>query len=326
MTVFVWFGVGSAVSTSTATDTFIAAVNATSDSTLTLLPFTDRVLHISIAFGFGLAAMVASAAKLSGGHLNPAVTFALVITKNCPPLRGFFYILAQCLGAIFGAGLVYLQSPESVQNGGMGANGLGAGVTVGGAMIAEIVGTFALVLTVLKVAGLKSDANEFYNLGDHAPLLIGVVVAAAHAVMIPIDGCSINPARSFGSAVVGNRWDSHYIFWVGPLVGSFLACLFYGATHYWAIRVMQFHEKVKKQEKLAELDDLESGHSKRKKIKNPAIRSSSEESVDKPKKTRKTRKPVTETSSTSEPESKPKKRARKKETTTSSSFYTTSSE
>jgi MIP family channel proteins len=169
-----------------------------------------RITLISLAFGFTLMAMIFSIAKVSGAHLNPAVTLALVITRNCGVLRGLCYIISQMVGAITGAALLDAIVPDSYQ-GVLGANSVFDPFNQGEAFIAEMLGTAALCYTVMQCAYLSTDPNaRRYNMGNQAPLAIGLVVAAVHLFMIPIDGTSINSARSFGPSVVADFWDDHW--------------------------------------------------------------------------------------------------------------------
>jgi glycerol uptake facilitator-like aquaporin len=95
--------------------------------------------------------------QLSSAHINPAVTFALVITNNCGLLRGIWYIICQLIGAIMGASLVYGCVGSPLNQGALGSNGLAPGVSIGQAILWETVGTFILVFTVLQTAYLGSD-------------------------------------------------------------------------------------------------------------------------------------------------------------------------
>eukprot|EP01062_Namystynia_karyoxenos_P001972 TRINITY_DN10688_c0_g1_i2.p1 TRINITY_DN10688_c0_g1~~TRINITY_DN10688_c0_g1_i2.p1 ORF type:complete len:335 (+),score=105.68 TRINITY_DN10688_c0_g1_i2:110-1114(+) len=216
MTLFVWIGLGSAVA------------NGLGGNAGHLLP--------SFAFGIAIVVLAYSFAPVSGGHMNPAVTLALVVTGEFRALLGLFYILAQMAGATLAAGLVFGQNPNepcsgqspcldnmrllegTVNHRVMYANG--GRVSIGQAVLAEVVGTCLLCLVVLRTA---VDMHGSRQTGQFAPLVIGLSIFCAHVVLIPLTNCSINPARSFGPALVTGEWEDHWIFWVGPFGGALIA-------------------------------------------------------------------------------------------------------
>ncbi len=179
-----------------------------------------RLVAIALAHGFAIALLVAATAKVSGGHINPAVTFGALITGKINVGKAVMYVVAQLVGAIVGAVLLKLVIPAAAQ-GNLGAHGLGAGITAGGGLLAEIVLTFALVFVVF------ATAMDPKGLGHLAPAAIGMTVLVDHLIGVPVTGASMNPARSFGPALVAGAWNNHWIYWVGPLVGGALAALVY---------------------------------------------------------------------------------------------------
>jgi len=179
-----------------------------------------RLVAIALAHGFAIALLVAATAKLSGGHINPAVTFGAFITGKISLPTAIMYVVAQLVGAGVGAGLLAAVIPSGAQ-GNLGAHGLGSGVSAGGGLLAEIVLTFALVFVVF------ATAMDPKGLGHLAPAAIGLTVLVDHLIGVPVTGASMNPARSFGPALVAGAWDNHWIFWVGPLIGGGLAALVY---------------------------------------------------------------------------------------------------
>lgn len=179
-----------------------------------------RLVAIALAHGLAIGLLVAATAKISGGHINPAVTFATLITGKINAPRAFMYIVAQLVGAIVGAFLLKGVIPAAAR-GNLGAHGLGPGITVGGALLAEIILTFALVFVIF------ATAVDPKGLGHLAPPAIGLTVLVDHLMGVPVTGASMNPARSFGPALAAGAWDHHWIFWVGPLVGGALAALVY---------------------------------------------------------------------------------------------------
>jgi len=179
-----------------------------------------RLVAIALAHGLAIALLVSATAKVSGGHINPAVTVGALITGKISLTKAIMYIVAQLLGALVGALLLTVVIPASAQ-GSLGAHGLGPNVTAGGGLLAEIVLTFALVFVVF------ATAIDPKGLGHLAPAAIGLTVLVDHLFGVPVTGASMNPARSFGPALIAGAWDNHWIFWVGPLLGGSLAALVY---------------------------------------------------------------------------------------------------
>ncbi|KAL6611226.1 hypothetical protein ACP70R_022895 [Stipagrostis hirtigluma subsp. patula] len=187
------------------------------------------VLGIAWAFGGMIFVLVYCTAGISGGHINPAVTFGLFLARKVSLVRALLYIIAQCLGAMCGVGLVKaFQSAYFVRYGG-GANELASGYSRGTGLAAEIIGTFVLVYTVFSATDPKRNARDSH-VPVLAPLPIGFAVFMVHLATIPITGTGINPARSLGAAVIYNKdkaWDDQWIFWVGPLVGAAIAAFYH---------------------------------------------------------------------------------------------------
>jgi aquaporin TIP len=180
------------------------------------------LIAIALAHGLAIATLVAATARISGGHINPAVTFAAVITGRMKVAVGVIYIAAQLLGAIVGALLLDLVLVEAVA-GNLGAHALNdtALASTGAGLIVEIILTFVLVFTVF------ATAIDPRGPGNLAPIAIGLAVLIDHFVGVPLTGASMNPARSFGPALVAGEWDDHWVYWVGPLAGGALAGLVY---------------------------------------------------------------------------------------------------
>ncbi|XP_042373817.1 probable aquaporin PIP2-2 [Zingiber officinale] len=187
------------------------------------------VLGIAWAFGGMIFILVYCTAGISGGHINPAVTFGLFLARKVSLVRALLYIVAQCLGAICGVGLVKgFQRAFYVRYGG-GANELNDGYSKGTGLAAEIIGTFVLVYTVFSATDPKRNARDSH-VPVLAPLPIGFAVFMVHLATIPITGTGINPARSFGAAVIYNQdkaWDDQWIFWVGPFIGAAIAAAYH---------------------------------------------------------------------------------------------------
>jgi len=179
-----------------------------------------RLVAIALAHGLAIALLVAATAKISGGHINPAITFGALVTGKIRPPQAMMYVGAQLAGAVVGAWMLTLVIPAAAR-GNLGAHSLGAGISAGGGLVAEIVLTFALVFVVFAVA------MDPKGLGHLAPAAIGLTVLVDHLFGVPVTGASMNPARSFGPALVAGAWNSHWIYWIGPLAGGALAAWVY---------------------------------------------------------------------------------------------------
>ncbi|GLU11809.1 hypothetical protein SLE2022_285300 [Rubroshorea leprosula] len=187
------------------------------------------ILGIAWAFGGMIFILVYCTAGISGGHINPAVTFGLFLARKVSLIRAFWYMVAQCLGAICGCGLVKGFQKAYYNKYGGGANELANGYNKGTGLGAEIIGTFVLVYTVFSATDPKRNARDSH-VPVLAPLPIGFAVFMVHLATIPITGTGINPARSLGAAVIFNQkkaWDDQWIFWVGPFVGAAIAALYH---------------------------------------------------------------------------------------------------
>jgi len=213
MTLFVFVGCGAAVSSQAKDgDSFLVVV--------------------ALAFGIGISVLAYTIAPISGGHINPAVTFAFMILGKMKLIEGLQYIVVQFLGAMFGAVLLWGSTDSSAFISGsvktpfdLGANGVNSYISVASGFLVEAIGTYLLVWTVMMTAVHKKNIA-----GNIAPIAIGWSVFLAHSVLIPLTGCGINPARSAGPHIInafagvsGPRgW---WIFYTAPFVGSIFAAL-----------------------------------------------------------------------------------------------------
>lgn len=175
------------------------------------------LISAAIAHGFALFVAVSVSANISGGHVNPAVTFGFCIGGNISLVRGILYIIAQLLGSIAACALLVLTTgilepaefamTESVWRG----------------LVFEMVMTFGLVYTVYATA-VDPKKGE---VGIIAPIAIGLIVTANILAGGPFTGASMNPAVSFGPALLGWYWDYQWVYWAGPLIGAGLAGIVY---------------------------------------------------------------------------------------------------
>ncbi|XP_029970304.1 aquaporin-4 isoform X2 [Salarias fasciatus] len=183
-------------------------------------PPADLVL-ISLCFGLSIATMVQCFGHISGGHINPAVTAAMVVTRKLSLAKAVFYVAAQCLGAVTGAGILYLVTPAALR-GSLGVTTVKSDISLGHGFLVELLITFELVFTVFATCDPKRT-----DLGGSAGLAIGFAVAIGHLFGIPFTGASMNPARSFGPAMVMLNFQDHWVYWVGPILGGILAAGLY---------------------------------------------------------------------------------------------------
>ncbi|XP_047317399.1 probable aquaporin PIP2-8 [Impatiens glandulifera] len=191
----------------------------------------DGVDTLGIAWAFGgmIFVLVYCTAGISGGHINPAVTFGLFVARRVSLIRCIMYMVAQSVGAVCGVGLVKAFQSAYFDRYGGGANEVGSGYSNRTALGAEIIGTFVLVYTVFSATDPKRSARDSH-VPVLAPLPIGFAVFVVHLATIHITGTGINPARSFGAAVIYDNkkvWDDHWIFWVGPLIGATVAAIYH---------------------------------------------------------------------------------------------------
>ncbi|XP_037703943.1 aquaporin-2 isoform X3 [Choloepus didactylus] len=179
------------------------------------------VLQIAMAFGLGIGTLVQTVGHVSGAHINPAVTVACLVGCQVSFLRAAFYVAAQLLGAVAGAAILHEITPPDIR-GDLAVNALSNNTTAGQAVTVELFLTLQLVLCIFA----STDERRAENSGTPA-LSIGFSVALGHLLGIYYTGCSMNPARSLAPAVITGKFDDHWVFWIGPLVGAVLGSLLY---------------------------------------------------------------------------------------------------
>ncbi|KAM4702069.1 aquaporin-2-like [Discoglossus pictus] len=205
-------------------------------STLSWPSAIPGVLQIALTFGLGIGTLVQAVGHISGAHLNPAVTFAFLISAQISFAQAVFYIIAQMLGAVVASAFLYELAPPDII-GSFGVNGPVNGVSNGQAFAIEIVLTLQLVLCIFA----STDGRRNDNTGSPA-ISIGLSVTLGHLLGIYYTGCSMNPARSFGPALITGHFDNHWIFWVGPLTGAACGCLIY--NHLFSSNEMSANERL----------------------------------------------------------------------------------
>ena len=187
----------------------------------------------ALAFGLTIVAMAYSIGNISGCHINPAVSLGVLLSGGMSAGEFIGYVISQCIGALAGSGvleLIFKLGNVTDMTGGFGSNGLsGVGGNAIAGLVVEIVLTFIFVIAILGVTSKKA------NHGSFGGLVIGLTLVVVHILGIGLTGTSVNPARSFGPAVVallnGNSEPlaALWVFIVGPLVGAALAAFTYKA-------------------------------------------------------------------------------------------------
>lgn len=185
----------------------------------------------ALAFGLVIVGMAYCVGNISGCHINPAVSLGVLMSGGMTVSDFVAYVVAQCLGALAGSGilaLIFSLGSVTDMTGGFGSNGLGgvSGSAAAG-LVVEIVLTFIFVMTILGVTSKKAGHGSFGG------LIIGLTLTLVHILGIGLTGTSVNPARSFGPALVaaitGNTAPIAclWVFIVGPFVGAALAAVIY---------------------------------------------------------------------------------------------------
>jgi aquaporin Z len=187
------------------------------------------LLGVSFAFGLTVLTMAYAIGHISGCHLNPAVSVGLVVGGRFKASDLLPYIVAQVLGAIAAAVVLYLIASGKAGfdlSGGLASNGYGehspGGYSLASGLITEVVMTFMFLMIILGATDDRAP-NGF------APLAIGLGLTLIHLISIPVTNTSVNPARSTGPAVVVGSWAlaQLWLFWVAPLIGAALAGIGY---------------------------------------------------------------------------------------------------
>jgi aquaporin Z len=188
------------------------------------------LLGVSLAFGLTVLTMAYAIGHISGCHLNPAVTIGLVVGGRHPKSEAIPYIIAQVLGGIAGAAVLYLiasgKTGFSAAESGFAANGFGdhspGNYSMVSALVAEVVLTFFFLLIILGATDKRAPQG-------FAPIAIGLGLTLIHLIGIPVTNLSVNPARSTGPALFVGGWaiQQLWLFWIAPIVGAALAGVVY---------------------------------------------------------------------------------------------------
>lgn len=213
------------------TGTVVACQESLGSSTIGVPSLT----LISLAHGFTIMVLVYAVGEISGGHINPAVTWACLFTGKISVLRAVIYIFSQLFGAIIGSSFLKSLLKPELQKRGMGCHGVNTNIEPVQGFGAEVIFTFIFIFVVFATA-ISPFAGKFSPLrggesgkqhgpGKLTPFVVGATILILHTVGIPLTGASMNPARSFGPALVNNCWKSHWVYWFGPLLGSTVAAV-----------------------------------------------------------------------------------------------------
>ena len=188
------------------------------------------LLGVALAFGLTVVTMAFAIGHISGCHLNPAVSFGLWVGGRFPAKELPAYIIAQVLGGVIAAGLLYMIASGKpgfdLAASGLAANGYGdhspGGYSMVSGLICEITMTAMFILIIMGATDKRVSAG-------HAPLAIGLALTLIHLISIPVTNTSVNPARSTGPALIVGGWalQQLWMFWLAPLVGAAI-----GATVY----------------------------------------------------------------------------------------------
>jgi len=208
-------------------------------------------VRIALCFGVTVATMAQSIGHISGCHINPAVTAGLLIGRKIGVIKALLYIVSQCIGAVIGTGLLFAFYPSELEvgdktcgikgvvqkadggggvdgkcgwDGWLGVTNFNSSLNAGQALGIEFFITFVLILVVF---GAAADDHAAAASKGSAPLAIGLSITTCHLFAIPLTGSSMNPARSFGSAVIAGHWTNHWVYWIGPILGGICASILY---------------------------------------------------------------------------------------------------
>jgi MIP family channel proteins len=180
------------------------------------------LVGVALAHGLALAVLVSALGAVSGGHFNPAVTFAVWITGRIEPMRAALYVVVQLAAAVAAGFALRFVFPETSWGPptNLGTPAVDPGITVASAIVIEAILTMVLLVAVFGTA-IDPRAPKIGGLA------IGLAVAADILMGGPLTGAAMNPARWFGPAVASGTYTDWYVWWIGPLVGAAIVALVY---------------------------------------------------------------------------------------------------
>jgi len=203
------------------------------------------VVQISLAFGLAVFVGAQITGSISGGYMNPAVTLAGLIVGRLSLIRSILFVLFQIVGGIAGAGILSMLTPHELlkpETRNLGMNAVHSSFSIEACpnktavdgkpcfdenlsvtqiqgLIMEHIVTMVFIALILNVTEPKSEPQW------SPPMMIGLTVTLCHVLLIPYTGCSVNPARSLGPAVIQKNFKDQWIFWIGPLSGGLVAAI-----------------------------------------------------------------------------------------------------
>jgi MIP family channel proteins len=180
------------------------------------------IVGVALAHGLVLLGGISATMHISGAHINPAVTVAMMAVKRITPSLAVAYIGAQLIGAT-AAGVVLKMTfqPEAAVKVNLGTPALGAGIGFSQGILIEAILTFLLLFVIFGTAVDPRAPKGIYGFA------IGLTVAAEILVGGPLTGASMNPARTLGPALVAGFWDGHLVYWIGPILGAVISAFLY---------------------------------------------------------------------------------------------------
>ena len=183
---------------------------------------TQSVLFIALAHGGAIGLMVYTFGHVSGAHINPAVTISMMVTKRIGITDGIAYIASQLIGAVAAAATLKVILPELGAKVNFGTQGgpsdlLNNSISSGFAV--EAILTFFLVLVIFMTAVHKKASPGWHG------FTIGGMIFLIHLIAVPLTGASVNPARTFGPALISGFWEFHWMYWAAPILGGIIAGL-----------------------------------------------------------------------------------------------------
>ncbi|KAG8936922.1 hypothetical protein FRC02_010012 [Tulasnella sp. 418] len=202
--------------------------NETGESVIHAPRSIEQVFYISTSMALSLLMTAWLFYRVTGGLFNPCVSTALLLVGKLSPVRYVLYCVAQITGAIAAAAVLMALTPTRIDVN----TRIGRGINPAQAVFIEMFLTTLLILAVLMMAAEKNKATAF------APIGAGFTIFATHLFGVAFTGASMNPARSFGPAVLTGFEARHWVYWVGPLVGSLLGVAFYSILkhiRYWTL-------------------------------------------------------------------------------------------
>ncbi|KAK4755646.1 hypothetical protein SAY87_009403 [Trapa incisa] len=211
--IFVFAGVGSAMSSS--------SLLASSEQEAVLASSSEvRLLMVAVAHAFAMSSAVSLSAHISGGHVNPAVTFGLLLGGHIRVFTALCYIVAQLLGSSLACAVLSLcLEGQAIPI----ASGSSSRISITGGLVVEGIATFAVVCTVYAARDPMNGPRGITG----GPIVIGFIHGANIIVTAPFTGRFMNPGRSFGLALMSGDFRNHWVCWVGPFLGGGLAGMVY---------------------------------------------------------------------------------------------------